>query len=131
MIFVDTSALYALVDAGDPRHAVAVSLFQTANDNDEGLLVHSYVISEAADLMRRRLGAEAALAFLHDLAHFTLHWIDASDHAEAVALLAARNRRELSLADCASFVVMRNYGLTHGLFFDDDFEQEGFSLYSG
>ena len=68
-----------------------------ANDNDEALLVHSYVVSEAADLMRRRLGTEAALAFLRDLAHFTLHWIDASDHAEAVALLAVRNRRGLSL----------------------------------
>ena len=131
MIFVDTSAVYALVDADDPRHAAAVSLFQAANDNDEALLVHSYVISEAADLMRRRLGTEAALAFLNDLAHFTLHWIDASDHAEAVALLAARNWRGLSLVDCASFVVMRSYGLTHGLFFDDDFEREGFALYSG
>ena len=131
MIFVDTSAVYALVDADDPRHAVAVSLFQTANHNDEALLVHSYVVSEAADLMRRRLGTEAALAFLHGLDHFTLHWIDATDHAEAAALLAARNRRGLSLVDCASFVVMRNYGLTHGLFFDEDFEREGFALYSG
>ena len=81
--------------------------------------------------MQSRLGLTAALAFLESLDQFTVHWIDPADHEEAVELLSARNRRGLSLVDCASFVVMRRYGLTHGLFFDADFEREGFQLYSG
>lgn len=131
MIFVDTSAIYASADANDPRHAEAVSLFQTANDKDEALLTHSYVVSEAACLIQRRLGLTTGITFLQNLAPYTIHWIDASDHSEATALLIARNRRWLNFVDCASFVVMRRYGVTRGLFFDVDFEREGFELYAG
>ena len=131
MILVDTSGAFALADLNDLRHAKATSLFQAAAAKGEGLLIHSYTISEAASLMQRRLGLAAALAFLQSLDQFTVHWIEPADHEEAVELLEARNRRNLSLVDCASFVVMRRYGVTHGLFFDADFEREGFELYSG
>ena len=131
MILVDTSAAYASVNRNDPHHSEAVSLFQAANDKGEALLTHSYVVSEAVNLIQRRLGLAPALAFLQDLDHYTIHWMDRDDHDEAAALFRARNRRGLSLVDCASFVVMRRYGVTHGLFFDADFEREGFELYSG
>ncbi|MBX6772113.1 MAG: hypothetical protein IRY83_10345 [Chloroflexi bacterium] len=42
MILLDTSAIYALADRGDPNHARAMALFQSALA-DEDLLVHSYV----------------------------------------------------------------------------------------
>ena len=131
MILVDTSGAFALANLNDLRHAQAASLLQAANDKGEALLIHSYTILEAASLMQSRLGLTAALAFLESLDQFTVHWIDPIDHEEAVELLKARNRRGLSLVDCASFVVMRRYGVTHGLFFGADFEREGFELYSG
>jgi len=43
--------------------------------------------------------------------------------------LEERNRRGLSLVDCASFVVMRRYGIEEAFAFDEDFEKEGFRLY--
>ncbi len=131
MVLVDTSAVYAFADVNDPNHANALSLFQTAVAKNETLLTHSYLISETVSLLQRRLGMAAARAFLEDLRLYTVHWIDPTDHQEAAALFIARNRRNLSLVDCASFVVMRRYGVTHGLFFDADFEREGFELYSG
>jgi predicted nucleic acid-binding protein len=47
-----------------------------------------------------------------------------------VSLLRARGRRGLSLVDCASFVIMRRYGITRAMAFDEDFAREGFEIYS-
>ena len=129
MILVDTSAVYALADAGDPNHASATDLFEVALAADEELLVHSYLVSEAANLLRHRMGSAAALAFLDGLDTYRVHWIAQQEHDEAVALFRERGRRRLSLVDCASFVVMRLHGVSEGLFFDADFPREGFRLY--
>lgn len=57
----------------------------------------------------------SARSFLTDSQRFLIHWIDQRDHEEAVTLFRKRNRRNLSLVDCTSFVVMkpaqRHYGL--------------------
>ena len=129
MILLDTSAIYALAADGDQDHSRAVLRMERAIADGEDLLVHSYIISEVANLLQRRLGLTAVLAFLRQLDQFVVHWLDEEDHSDAVGLLVRRNRRGLSLVDCASFVVMRRYGVTQALAFDADFEREGFALY--
>ena len=76
-----------------------------------------------------RLRPESALRFLHDSGKFRIHWIASEDHREAMRLLANRRKRNLSLVDCASFVVMQSYRVKEALAFDGDFAEEGFSLY--
>ena len=93
--------------------------------------MHNYVLLEASALFQRRLGLAQALSALERSNDYWVHWITSRDHADAVALLAQRGRRGLSLVDCASFVVMRINGLTGALAFDADFETEGFELYQG
>ena len=131
MIFLDTSAIYALADANDMRHSEAREMFDLAFDNDEDILIHNYVLIESAALLQRRLGLDVALRFLDQMVSIQTHWIDSEDHAQAVTLLRGRDSRGLSLVDCASFVVMRRYGISHAIAFDADFEHEGFSIYSG
>ncbi|MBI4304733.1 MAG: PIN domain-containing protein [Chloroflexi bacterium] len=84
------------------------------------------MISESAALIQARYGLEHALTFLAEVKRFTIHWITETDHDDAVRLLRRRERRRLSLVDCASFVVMKRYGVTEALAFDEDFEREGF-----
>lgn len=129
MIFLDTSAIYALADANDPNHARAVDLFDDALK--ERVLVHSYVIVESVALLQNRLGLPVALQFLRDSEAFTVHWVASADHRRAVRLLGERGRRGLSLVDCVSFLVMRRHSLAEALAFDPDFEMEGFQLYQG
>ena len=131
MIFLDTSAVYALADARDANHDNAVDLFKMALENAEELLVHNYILVESAALLQRRLGLTSALHFLDDAKSFKVHWIREEDHDNAAALLNQRSRRGLSLVDCMSFVVMRNYGVQDSLAFDPDFEREGFTAYTG
>ena len=129
VIFLDTSAIYALADAGDPNHERARELFGRALEAEEDLLVHNYILVESVALLQSRLGLEQALRFLRESEEFRIHWVTPQDHRQGVDLLERRGRRGLSLVDCVSFVVMRRYGVEEALAFDTDFEQAGFKLY--
>ena len=126
MIFLDTSAVLALADTRDSHHQKAVASLKNIVSEGQTLLTHNYVLVESAALLQNRLGLASSLAFLSDAERFTVHWVSLSDHAEAVEMLADRNLRGLSLVDCMSFVVMRQYSVNTALAFDADFEAEGF-----
>jgi predicted nucleic acid-binding protein len=129
VIFLDTSAIFALSDRTDLNHTIAIDAFRRLLQDGEDILTHSYVLVEATALLQRRLGVESALGFLDDSKGFEVHWMTSQDHEQAVALLAERKRRGLSLVDCASFLVMRRHQVNLALAFDTDFEAEGFLLY--
>ncbi len=129
MILLDTSAIYALADSADPNHERALELAGRASAERETLVVHNYVVVEAAALLQRRLGLEVTVRFLRDSARLSMHWVTEGDHASAVAMHSEAGRRKLSLVDCVSFVVMRRLGIVSALAFDADFQMEGFREY--
>ncbi len=51
MIFLDTSAIYAWTDRGDPRHAEARGRLEALLKRRETLLTHNYVLVEAMSLI--------------------------------------------------------------------------------
>ena len=126
MIFLDTSAVYAIADVADPNHARASERLQAALGKPEAVLIHNYVILESVALIQRRLGLQAAIAFLKGVYLLQVHWVTQDEHQAAVEMLELRNRRTLSLVDCVSFVVMKERGITTALAYDSDFDREGF-----
>ena len=94
----------------------------------EPLMTHNYVVAECTALIQRRLGLQAALAYLNAMRLLHVHWVSRSEHDEAVELLEQRNRRGLSLVDCVSFVVMRALNIDTALVYDGDFAREGFRV---
>lgn len=131
MIFVDTSALFALADRGDPHHAQAKAWLQAALEAQEELLTHNYVLVEAMALIQHRLGLPAALKLAQSAQAFEIEWVHQGLHEEAVERLARARRRPVSLVDQVSFLVMRARGVTRALALDRDFLAEGFQLYEG
>jgi len=129
VIFLDTSAIIALAHRGDPNHAAATQAFREVVEGKDEFFTHNYVLIEATALLQRRLGLATAEQFLKQSQQFRIHWMLEQDHRESVELLQERGKRGLSLVDCASFVVMRRFGLTQALAFDADFESEGFIAY--
>lgn len=132
-VFVDTSALYALLDADDDRHPQAASGWLRLLDGIEsGVLsgvTHHGVVVEASALVQRRLGM-AATRRLHDdlLAVLTVEWVDEALHERAMTAMLAAGRRDVSLVDWTSFEMMRARGIDHALAFDSDFDDRGFGL---
>jgi predicted nucleic acid-binding protein len=131
MMLFDSSAAYAMADQRDRYHKDAVSLFSKAIGNREILILHSYVVVEAAALLQRRLGIESAKRFLAESRKLFIHWVTREEHQRGVDILEERGRRHLSLVDCVSFVVMASYGINTVFAFDGDFEEEGFTFYRG
>jgi len=127
-VFVDTSAIYALLDAGDATHARAEKVFQRLRQREASLLTTSYVLVEACALVTRRLGLAALRAFREDLAPlFEVVWVDEALHEASLDLLLARRKSSLSLVDAASFVTMRHVRIEEAFAFDRHFDEEGFS----
>jgi predicted nucleic acid-binding protein len=129
VIFLDTSAIYALADRADPNHATAHSKFENALRSGEQFLLHNYILLESAALLQARLGLTAAILFLKDAKSFEVEWVDAEVHDEAEKELERIEKRGISLVDCASFIVMRRRGARRAFAFDPDFRDQGFLIY--
>ena len=128
MIFLDTSAVYAMADKADPNHASALEKFNQALSAEEPICLHNYVLVESAALLQARLGLRVALQFLKETKAFQIEWVDSSLHEKALQELEKIGKRGVSLVDCMSFLVMREKGIKRVLAFDPDFADQGFGL---
>lgn len=128
MIFIDTSAIYALADRADDNHARATRLFAAALASGERLVTHSYVLVESMALIQHRLGLEPTLTFANDAEAFDVDWVTRATHLRAVEWLRTSGRRHVSLVDAVSFVVMRARQIEVAFAFDPHFVRAGFRL---
>jgi uncharacterized protein len=133
-VFVDTSAIYAVLDADDINHEAASrawhELLQGVGTDDLEVVTHSSVIVETVALAQRRLGMEAVKVVLDDLIPlFSTAWVDQALHDRASAAMLAAGLRHVSLVDWTSFEVMRRRGIEQAFAFDDDFQQRGFASF--
>lgn len=127
-VFVDTSALYALLVWSDDRHGDARRAFAGLVAEEAVLVTSSYVLVETYALLGRRIGIEAVGAFRDDFAPLLdVAWVDPATHDGALEELITRGRGDLSLVDLVSFVMMRVRGIEQAFAFDRHFEQEGFA----
>jgi uncharacterized protein len=126
-VFVDTSAIYALLDRSDANHAAAATVLPELRERDT--LTHSYVVVESAALTQARLGVEAVRRLFDDLLPvFNVRFVSQELHVAAAAALLAAGRRDVSFVDRVSFELMRSAGISEAFAFDRHFEQEGFTL---
>lgn len=125
-MLLDTSGLFAFLDARDANHGAAAELLNAARLR----LTHNYVLAELVALAgARRLDRRTTLEFVHliaDHADFEVVWVTAEEHRSGLALLRERLDKRYSLCDAISFTLMKRRGLTEALTTDHHFEQEGF-----
>ncbi len=125
--FVDTSALYAVLDRDDAFHVPACELWAELLERGDRLLTSNYVLLECFALVQHRLGMDA-LRVLNDdvLPVFDMYWVGEEDHRSAAQAILAADRRNLSLVDCTSFRIMRKLGVRSVFAFDSHFKDQGF-----
>ena len=124
-VFVDTSALMALLDAEDRWHPEASATLDWLRRSTD-LVTTNYVQIETLAVVRRRLGREAATLLLD--AFFpvlSVIWVSPQTHAAAVAAYRIGGGAA-SVVDEVSFGVMRSGGISEAFAYDDDFDRAGF-----
>ena len=126
-VFVDTSALYAILDADDEHHERAKRLWTELVTQEARLVCSNYVLVETFALVQHRLGMEAVRTLQEDvLPMLHVEWVDESRHRAGVTAMLTAARRRLSLVDCVSFEVMRQLGIKTAFAFDPHFGEQGF-----
>lgn len=131
-VFVDTSALLAVLDAGDLNHSAAVASWEGLLGGETELVTHNYVLVETSALVLRRFGLAALRVFETDIVPvLRVVWVTPEVHEAAVGALLTARRRALSLVDCASFEIMRRAGLRSAFAFDSHFAESGYELLPG
>ncbi len=127
MIYIDTSALYAILDADDENHERAKRLWVDLITQRARLVCSNYVLVETFALVQHRLGIEAVRTLQEDiLPVLYIEWVDEPSHRAGVTAVLTAGRRGLSLVDCVSFEVMRQRGIRTAFTFDPHFAEQGF-----
>ncbi len=122
IIFVDTSAIYAVSNKQDKHHKQAVD-FVSSLPGDIKLIISNYVFVETWSLLNSRISWDAALAFYDEVLSKSFHLIDVSE----MQLLSARKITEkyadhaLSMVDATSFALMEYMGINKAFAFDYHF----------
>jgi predicted nucleic acid-binding protein len=111
-LVVDAGPLYAYVDADDAHHKACLELLQTHRGP---LVVPTLVITEAVYLIGSRLGAEAEVRFLGDLAEglFTIEPVHPADWLRIAELVAKYRDLPLGTADASMIALAERRNLTN------------------
>lgn len=126
-VFVDTSALLALVNPNDEHHARATVTFAGFED-DEPLVTTNNVVVETLALVKLRLGMATLATLRHDiLGALETRWIDPSTHEAALDALEAHGR-QVSFVDHTSVGFMSGAKIRTTIAFDDDFANAGIQV---
>ena len=129
-VFVDTSGWVSAFVSSEPAHAEASTLVTQWQQQNRHLVTTNYVLSELIVLFTRfRVQRSEVLTYIQRIRDST--WIevvhiDEKLDEQAWKLLETRLDKIWSLVDCASFVVMKDRGLTDALTTDRHFQQAGF-----
>ena len=84
-VFVDTSALLAVLDAGDLKHSAAEASWEGLLGGETELVTHNYVLVETSALVLRRFGLAALRVFETDIVPvLRVVWVTPEVHEAAV-----------------------------------------------
>lgn len=117
MTVVDTSLIYALLDANDANHRSAVDWYTSVRP---ALNTTPLVLAEVDHLAGARLGATAQSAFRHDLtggAYDITWWNEATD--ESVVIAEQYRDLAVGLTDASLVALAARLGTTEIATFDE------------
>jgi uncharacterized protein len=107
-VIVDTSALLAYFDATEPDHDAVAHVI---NESEGPLVVSPYVIAELDYLVATRVGVDAELAVLGELAGgaWELAAFGVSDLEQAASVIKKYGDQQIGAADASIVVLADRY----------------------
>ena len=130
MIFVDTSAWYAVEVEDDVNHEAACKFLAEIASGKYGVSVTTdYVLDETLTLLRSRRGLASASRFIDKIRKsksIRVFWIDESLFEKALDVFRKSDHKSWSFTDCTSFALMRDLSVSEAFTFDNHFTAAAF-----
>ena len=130
MIFVDTSAWYAVEVEDDVNHERACKFLSLIASGKYGVSITTdYVLDETLTLLRSRRGLTSASIFIDKIKRSSsarVFWIDESLFEKALTIFQKSNHKSWSFTDCTSFALMRELSVSEAFTFDSHFREAAF-----
>ena len=130
MIFVDTSAWYAVEVEDDVNHEAACTFLSNIASGKHGVSITTdYVLDEALTLMRSRRDLTSATAFINKIRKsksVRVFWIDEDLFERALIIFQKSDHKSWSFTDCTSFALMRELSISEAFTFNRHFKEAGF-----
>ena len=124
-VFIDSSAIVALVDQDDGSHQDAVAAYHGLVAAGYRLFTTNYVIAETYDLLRTGVGHAVARQWLKDSGLATYHADEQDERRARRMVLRARGAQGLTITDAISLVVMERLGVADAFAVDPNFLSGG------
>ena len=128
MIFIDSSALIAVMDRSDSLHPSA-STWLARHGGKDKLCTTDFVLDEVLTHLARRAGvqvAQRAASLLLADKELEKFFVDPPLFEAGVKEMNRHRDKHLSFTDCVSFATMRLHAITVAFAFDGDFTRCGF-----
>ena len=128
-VFVDTSALYALIDKRDTHHRHAREAVAQLLRSGRRLVTTDYVVAETVNLANARAGSGLGIRILdliEQSAGIRIEWITSARFDSTKRFFRRHADHRYSFTDCASFVVMRELDVADALTTDRHYVEAGF-----
>ena len=130
MIFVDSSAWYAVEVEDDVNHEAACKFLADIASGKHGVSITTdYVLDETLTLLRSRRDLASASYFIDKIRKsksIRVFWIDESLFEKALDVFRKSDRKSWSFTDCTSFALMRDLSVTEAFTFDTHFREAAF-----
>lgn len=127
-VLVDTSAFFALQNAGNVHEHRLVKTAAEQLEADSALLVTTdYILDETYSLLRLVLGHKVAVAFGREIqrGQIQIVQIDPTIQQAAWRIFERYGDKDFSFTDCTSFVVMERGRIPLAFTLDRHFQQYG------
>jgi predicted nucleic acid-binding protein len=130
MIFVDTSAWYALEVEDEINHEKARSFLSELATGQHGVAITTdYVLDETMTLLQSKKGLPVSVAFIEKIRKsksVRVFWVSESIFDKALDIFRKTIDSQWSFTDCTSFALMKDLAITKAFTLDNHFKQAGF-----
>jgi predicted nucleic acid-binding protein len=130
LIFVDTSAWYAVEVEDDVNHQAASKFLANIASGKHGVSITTdYVLDEALTLLRSRRDLASAETFIDKIRKsksVRVFWVDEGLFEKALAIFQKSDHKSWSFTDCTSFALMQELSVFEAFTFDRHFREAGF-----
>ena len=123
-VFVDTSAVYALLDRGDSRHKDARAGLKRLQKSRAEPILSNFVVAECHALLLVRLGIDVARRWLLGNV-WPVERVTIEDEENARDIIRDYTDKTFSYTDATSFALMKRLQVRRALAFDRHFDQFG------